>query len=278
MIRASTRLSRVTLATTVAAGLLWAPAALASSFDYYLKLPPIEGESDDKHKGEIEILSWSWGASQMGTGGMSAGKVSKVEALTIKQGVAAAGNVEYEWKVEEGESAPPPPGEAEITLKGSAAKGGTEDINIGVGEMAGKAAAPTTVQHDLRTNVVARTAKSTPPTVTLKRGTSAAAGGVKVAAGDLDGDGRAELVAPRDAASGLPTGKRQHKPLSFAKGSLSLHVPAGMCRAGARYPIAEFGTPSGVFTLDNVVVTSCAAASGGDRPMETLSLNYEKIR
>lgn len=49
--------------------------------DYFLKLEGIEGESQDsKHKGEIEILSWSWGETNAGghTGGAGhgAGKVS----------------------------------------------------------------------------------------------------------------------------------------------------------------------------------------------------------
>lgn len=49
--------------------------------DYFLKLDGIEGESpDSKHKGEIEIESFSWGATQTGThsagGGGGAGKVS----------------------------------------------------------------------------------------------------------------------------------------------------------------------------------------------------------
>ena len=49
--------------------------------DYFLKLDGIPGESTDhKHKGEIDILSWSWGASQSGTmaygGGGGAGKVA----------------------------------------------------------------------------------------------------------------------------------------------------------------------------------------------------------
>ena len=49
--------------------------------DYFLKIDGIEGESqDDKHKGEIEILSWEWSEHQAGTmahgAGGGAGKVS----------------------------------------------------------------------------------------------------------------------------------------------------------------------------------------------------------
>ena len=48
--------------------------------DYFLKLDGIQGESvDDKHKDEIQIMSFSWGGSQTssvsGTGGSGAGKV-----------------------------------------------------------------------------------------------------------------------------------------------------------------------------------------------------------
>ncbi len=39
-----------------------------AAVDYFLKIDGIEGESNDhKHKGEIEILSWSMGATQSGT-------------------------------------------------------------------------------------------------------------------------------------------------------------------------------------------------------------------
>jgi type VI secretion system secreted protein Hcp len=49
--------------------------------DYFLKIDGIEGESaDSKHKGEIDLQSWGFGASQSGTmhsgGGGGAGKVS----------------------------------------------------------------------------------------------------------------------------------------------------------------------------------------------------------
>src|ERR1051325_2158174 len=52
-----------------------------ASFDSFLKIDGIEGESQDsKHKGEIELLSYTWGATQSGTfaagGGGGAGKVN----------------------------------------------------------------------------------------------------------------------------------------------------------------------------------------------------------
>lgn len=49
--------------------------------DYFLKLEGIEGEAEEKHHtNQIQILSWSWGGTQVssvaGTGGSGAGKVS----------------------------------------------------------------------------------------------------------------------------------------------------------------------------------------------------------
>jgi type VI secretion system secreted protein Hcp len=51
-----------------------------AAVDYFLKIDGIAGESTDaKHKGEIDIASWSWGATNRGTqesgGGGGAGKV-----------------------------------------------------------------------------------------------------------------------------------------------------------------------------------------------------------
>jgi type VI secretion system secreted protein Hcp len=53
--------------------------------DYFLKIDGIDGESkDSKHKGEIDIESFSWGATQMGTshagGGSGGGKVNMGDA------------------------------------------------------------------------------------------------------------------------------------------------------------------------------------------------------
>ena len=74
-----------------------------SVVDYFLKIDGIPGESADaKHKGEIDVESWSWGESQGGTmafgGGGGAGKVSmqdfhfvmKVNKATPKLLIACA--------------------------------------------------------------------------------------------------------------------------------------------------------------------------------------------
>ncbi|MBL8473901.1 MAG: type VI secretion system tube protein Hcp [Rhodocyclaceae bacterium] len=49
--------------------------------DFFLEIDGIKGESQDhKHKGEIDVVSWNWGASNPSSasvgGGLGAGKVS----------------------------------------------------------------------------------------------------------------------------------------------------------------------------------------------------------
>jgi type VI secretion system secreted protein Hcp len=42
--------------------------------DYFLKIAGVDGESgDDKHKGEIDVESFSWGETQSGTAGHGSG-------------------------------------------------------------------------------------------------------------------------------------------------------------------------------------------------------------
>ncbi len=57
--------------------------------DYFLKLDGIQGESADKnHTGWIQLMSFSWGASQItsvaGTGGSGAGKVDLSDFSVMK--------------------------------------------------------------------------------------------------------------------------------------------------------------------------------------------------
>jgi type VI secretion system secreted protein Hcp len=58
--------------------------------DMFLKIAGIDGDSRDaKHKGEIEIMSYSWGISQTGAtnpgGGGGAGKVQVQDFSIVKQ-------------------------------------------------------------------------------------------------------------------------------------------------------------------------------------------------
>lgn len=60
-----------------------------AAFDAFLKIEGIPGESrDSSHKDEIDVLSWSWGASNTGThaggGGGGAGKVSMNDLTVTK--------------------------------------------------------------------------------------------------------------------------------------------------------------------------------------------------
>jgi type VI secretion system secreted protein Hcp len=61
------------------------------AIDQFLEVDGIKGESKDKtHKDEIDVLAWSWGASQSGSfhtgGGGGAGKVS-VQDMSITKWV-----------------------------------------------------------------------------------------------------------------------------------------------------------------------------------------------
>ena len=53
--------------STVVAASLLAPTTAMAAVDMFLKIGDIVGESQDsKHKGEIDVLAWSWGASNTG--------------------------------------------------------------------------------------------------------------------------------------------------------------------------------------------------------------------
>jgi type VI secretion system secreted protein Hcp len=64
-------------------------------FDAFLKLDGIKGESADaKHKGEIDIMSFSWGVAQTGVsatgGGGGAGKVAFQDIHFVKRSDASS--------------------------------------------------------------------------------------------------------------------------------------------------------------------------------------------
>jgi len=63
--------------------------ASAAALDYFLRIDTIKGESSDsKHKGEIDVLEWSWGVSNAGSGVGGGGASRPVfSAFSWEQGV-----------------------------------------------------------------------------------------------------------------------------------------------------------------------------------------------
>jgi len=82
----------------------------------------------------------------------------------------------------------------------------------------------------------------------------------------------------REAGSGMATGKRMHKPFVITK-ELDKSSPklAEACSNGTVLKEVEIGEPGVRYKLKDVIISSIQPGSSGDRPMESLSLNYEKI-
>ena len=129
----------------------------------------------------------------------------------------------------------------------------------------------------------------------LEVGAGPAAGAphyLRVAAGDLDGDGRADdailkltcvgeglkqahyILSPRDAATGQASGKRMHKPVTFVKEwgaatpQLSQMKPTYDVKAakGARVAAgAEGWRPIQLASADNLCAATAAANRGKSR-------------
>ena len=87
-----------------------------------------------------------------------------------------------------------------------------------------------------------------------------------------------EVAAPREASSGMATGKRMHKPIMVTKTvDKASPVLAKAMADGRVFPKVVIGSPEGSYTLENVTIASITPTSGGDRPMESISFNYERI-
>jgi type VI secretion system secreted protein Hcp len=97
------------------------------------------------------------------------------------------------------------------------------------------------------------------------------------------------LAGETAAASGLPTGKRQHKPLTITKAVDKASPKLQEASVSGRMiPSMSLTLPKGegkeqtylTYKLENVMITSyqTSSAAGGDLPMESFSLNYEEIK
>ena len=96
-----------------------------------------------------------------------------------------------------------------------------------------------------------------------------------------------EIISPRDSASGLPTGKRQHKPFTITK-VLDKASP-GLMEAlvkGEPFNVVEVTTflrtggsyvPFVTVRLDNAFVATIGPQSADDRPTEEVAFYYNRI-
>jgi type VI secretion system secreted protein Hcp len=81
----------------VLAGSLAATQPVRAAVDMFIKISDIKGESsDDKHKGEIDVLSWSWGTAR---GGAAAGKAT-VNALVITKYIDASSPILFQQVIQ----------------------------------------------------------------------------------------------------------------------------------------------------------------------------------
>lgn len=97
-----------------------------------------------------------------------------------------------------------------------------------------------------------------------------------------DADASTAVSSPRDAASGMPTGKRQHGPVTISKpyeaGSMTFRGVVTGCAGGTTYRDATLVTPTHKYEFEDVFITSCATAGGGGAPpIEEVSFNYAKV-
>lgn len=133
----------------------------------YMEYEGVKGETSAQSSATLQLqaqtsATTSTTSSAAASGSASSSASGAVRAPESEEEAKKKGNVEYGWKVEEGEKAMAP--EVEREMKESGEKGGTEDINIGVGEAMGK------------TNKV--------DAISIKQSMK---GGISVAAGDVNG-------------------------------------------------------------------------------------------
>jgi type VI secretion system secreted protein Hcp len=91
------------------------------------------------------------------------------------------------------------------------------------------------------------------------------------------------IVSPRDAASGLPTGKRMHKPLvltvrSVSKSLLKLYSILANNENLNSVVFSLSGSDYSVLTLSNASVASIDTLSDADGLYFAIAFTYQKIR
>ena len=110
------------------------------------------------------------------------------------------------------------------------------------------------------------------------------AGGSQTTVGSATGGaGAGKITAGTpSSASGMASGKRQHQPLVVIKMvDKASPLLTQACASGKHFSMAEVDVVSGGSTLryelTDVIIAAVQKSSGGDRPTESITLNYTKI-
>ncbi len=98
----------------------------------------------------------------------------------------------------------------------------------------------------------------------------------RVASGNLSAE--ASSASGREMASGQASGKRMHKPFVIVK-EIDQASPKLMqaCTTGKHFSWAVVDSAGVQYKLYDVAIASVQKDNGGDRPMESVTLNYTKI-
>jgi type VI protein secretion system component Hcp len=85
-------------------------------------------------------------------------------------------------------------------------------------------------------------------------------------------------MAPRDASSGMASGKRMHKPFVITKEvDKSSPLLTQFCASGKHINEVDIDSAGMHYKLTDVLIASDTKSGGADRPMETISFTYQKI-
>jgi len=92
------------------------------------------------------------------------------------------------------------------------------------------------------------------------------------------GAGAGKVSMTHDSATGQASGKRQHKPLVIMKVmDKSSPMLSQACASGKHFSSAELDIRGQHYMLHDVMITSVQKSGSGERPMESISLSYERI-
>lgn len=219
------------------------------------------------------------------THGVTAGPGEQIDVESFSWGeTRAKGKVDYGWKVEEGESAPPAPGGAakfgavsgvrrdeSMTRKGSKISDRplASGVRVPAGDVNGDGRAAWDPKND-QFAVSGRMVESRPPRSTGWYRQKPVVGSPKVGTAIGKAIGNASADGEESAA---PAEKRQHgwvtvsKPLDRGAVMVKGRLPG--CRVGAAYPDAVLQTSADRYELKDVVIADCAR--------DSVSLNYAKV-